>query len=168
MSEVLVACLGNDLVADDGVGPTVWKSLREQTLPETVRLELFAGGGLELVEQLRGEKLLVVIDAVKLGGDPGQVLVRRWHDLPQAEGRPVTAHDIGLREVLEITSELYPARLPRQAVLVGVEGVCFDQVGVGLSDVVRAALPKVLRIVRRYVDSRVGFSGLPLTIPEPG
>ncbi len=158
MSDILIACLGNEMVGDDALGPTIWKLLREKGVPEGVRLELFACGGLGLIDKLCGEKLLIVVDAIRGLAFPGQVAVRRWHDLPHGRGRPVTSHDIGLREVLEITSDLFPDRVPGEVIFIGVEGRNFTEVGTPMSAEVQAAVPRVLRTIRRYLDCHLGGS----------
>lgn len=149
---ILVVCIGNELVADDGVGWTVFQALQKCLLPERVRLTFLGLGGIDLLEELDGEDLLVVVDAVQLGAQPGTVHRLGWQELPQAPGRPVSGHGIGVREALEIGARLYPQRLPRETLLLGIEGRCFDRLGQGLSPEVASAVPEVVRTVSDLAD----------------
>jgi hydrogenase maturation protease len=72
----LIVCIGNDLVGDDAVGYEVYQLLRRRPLPPSTRPGLFwALGGLALIDEMAGEELLVVVDAVNLGGAPGALHV---------------------------------------------------------------------------------------------
>jgi hydrogenase maturation protease len=150
---VLVVCIGNELVADDGVGWVVHHELERLVLPERVRLVFLGLGGIDLLEALDGEDLLVVVDGVQLGKAPGTVHRLGWEQLPHAPSRPVSGHGIGVREALAIGTRLYPQRMPQQTVLLGIEGRCFDRLGDGLSPEVAQAVPEVVRLIVQLVDS---------------
>ena len=144
---VLVVCIGNELVADDGVGWAVYQELRRLELPQGVRLVFLGLGGIDLLEELDGEELLLVVDGVQLGAPPGTVHRLCWEDLPQAPARPVSGHGIGVREAITIGRRLYPQRVPGKTVLIGIEGRCFDRLGQGLSPEVARVVPEVVGIV---------------------
>ncbi|TKB12137.1 hydrogenase maturation protease [Desulforhopalus sp. IMCC35007] len=148
MRTVLVVCIGNQLVADDGVGQVIFQELAGYKWPETVRVKFLGLGGIDLIEELQGEDLLVVVDGVQLGFPAGSVVELCWADLPATQGRPVSGHGLGVREAIEVTRKIYPERCPKEVMLVGVEGRCFDQLGKGLSLEVAEAIPEALgRIV---------------------
>jgi len=138
MTTALIVCIGNDLVADDGVGHAVFRVLDSQ-LPANTRLKLLGLGGMSLLDEFQGEEHLVVVDAVQLGASPGTIHVMDWSMLPSG-GSHVSCHGIGIREAIEISQKLYPELTPRTVHLVGVEGRCFDRLGEGLSDEVAAAV----------------------------
>lgn len=144
---VLVVCIGNELVADDGVGWVVYQELRRLELPQGVRLVFLGLGGIDLLEELDGEELLLVVDGVQLGAPPGTVHRLGWEDLPQAPARPVSGHGIGVREAITIGRRLYPQRVPAETRLIGIEGRCFDRLGQGLSPEVAGAVPEAVGIV---------------------
>lgn len=136
----LVVCIGNALAADDAVGPRVFDALHSKDLPKEVRVVLLGTQGIALLDELRGENLLVVVDAVRFGGPAGTLYLKDQAALKPAGGMPVTSHDIGLSEVLEVGKQLYPEKMPGKTVLVGIEGACFDALGAPLSPAVEAAL----------------------------
>ncbi len=147
---VVVVCIGNTLVGDDGAGCAVHDALAAAGVPPGVTLRWLATGGMNLVDELAGEDLLIVVDAVQFGTAPGTVHVRRWHELPASDGA-VSAHGIGVREAVEVTRALFPERAPRNAILVGVEGCQFDRLGDPMSprvvDAVPHAVAQVLSLI---------------------
>jgi len=142
MATTLIVCIGNDLVADDGVGHAVHRALAGQ-LPTATRLKLLGLGGMSLLEEFQGEEHLIVVDAVQLGASPGTIHVLDWSMIPSG-GSHVSCHGIGVREAIEVSRKLYPEITPKTVYLVGIEGRCFDRLGEGLSDeVAEAVLPAV-------------------------
>lgn len=143
----LIVCIGNELVADDGVGCAVYEQLRERVLPDHVRVAFLGLGGLDLLEEIAGEELLIVVDGVQLGGPPGMIHCLGWDQLPAMQPRPVSGHGIGIREAIVVGKTLYPERVPEKIYLIGIEGSCFNQLGVGLSDEVARAVPEAVDVV---------------------
>ena len=148
----LVVCAGNDLAADDGLGPAVYRELRTRTLPPGTRVFRLGVASLALLDELAAEDLLLLVDAVQLGGAPGTLHVLPWDRLPACAGAAVSLHGIGLRETLAVGQALFAHRMPRQATLLGVEGRCFDQLGAPLSPPVEAALPAVLTEIEDQIE----------------
>ncbi len=148
---VLVACIGNSMAADDAVGPAVYEWLTGAgALPRDVRVELLGVGGLSLLDALRGENVLLVVDAVRLGAAPGTVHVLEWENIPGSPGLPVTAHGIGVREAIDIGRLIGDRRVPDKVTLVGVEGRRFDGLGEPMApEVAAAVLPAAGEIVAR-------------------
>lgn len=155
MIKALVVCIGNNLVADDGVGHAVYSALAKR-LPANTRLKLLGLGGMTLIGEFRGEELLIVVDAVQLGAYPGTVHVLDWDKLPPG-GAAVSCHGIGIREALEVSQKLYPEVTPKIVHLVGIEGSCFDRLEESLSEEVEAAVKTaaaaVLRLLARIRES---------------
>ncbi|MEE4239978.1 MAG: hydrogenase maturation protease [Desulfopila sp.] len=147
----LIICIGNDLVADDGVGHVIYHSLLLRELPDCVRIRFSGLGGMAMLEEFRGEDLLVVVDAVQFGSAAGTIHVLSWKDLPQSSSH-VSCHGIGIREAIEVSRKLYPETTPGKVWLVGIEGQCFDRLGEDLSAAVAAsvepAIDKILEILR--------------------
>jgi len=92
VTTALIVCIGNDLVADDGAGQAVHASLEAISLAAGTRLVFLGLGGIDLLEVMNGEDLLVVIDAVQLGAAPGFVHVLDWQAIPALGPRPVSGH----------------------------------------------------------------------------
>ena len=150
---VLIVCIGNELAADDGVGRAVYELLLEQPLPDKVRLTFLGLGGIDLLEELAGEELLIVVDGVQLGSPAGTVHRLGWDQLPATSPRPVSGHGIGIREALGIGTILYPERVPQNIYLVGIEGSCFNRLGGGLTAAVARAVPEAVAVIMALLSA---------------
>lgn len=136
----LVCCVGNALVADDGIACAVYLKLQALALPESTRLAHVGVGGLDLLERLTGEeRALIVVDAVQFGAPPGTVHCLDWRELPAARGAAISAHAIGLRETIEVGQVICPEKLPATIMLIGIEGRCFNQLGGAMTPATAAA-----------------------------
>lgn len=154
MADSIIICIGNALAADDGAGWRVYEELNLRSLLPEADLRFLGLGGIDLLEELSGEKQLVVVDAVQLGDQPGTVHSLNWDELPTMKWRPVSGHGIGVREAIEVGKRLYPEKIPENIYLVGIEGDCFDQLGEGLTPRVEAAVPEAVAEVVRLVNSQ--------------
>jgi len=151
VATALIICIGNDLVADDGAGKAVHAGLAAGSLAAGTRLVFLGLGGIDLLEEMNGEDLLVVVDAVQLGAAPGFVHVLDWEAIPAQGPRPVSGHGIGIREAIEIGRRLYPEKIPHNIYLIGIEGKCFNQLGQWMSPQVVAAVPRAVEQVLRLL-----------------
>ncbi len=151
MKSALIVCIGNDLAADDAAGLIIYKKLEKSILPPGTRTSFLGTGGITLIDELGGEDILVVVDAVQFGAAPGTVHVLGWDRLPPATLRPVSGHGIGIRETIEVAKRLFPEKTPRHVYLVGIEGKCFNQLGAGLSaevaDSIEIAFSEILHLL---------------------
>lgn len=165
----VVACFGNVLRADDGVGPAVAQALRGQELPDGVRVLEVGIGGIHLVQELMdGVDVLLVVDAIDLGRAPGAVVVQR-PDVLDVSTLSVDRRRDELADMHLAT----PARalmvalgmgiLPPTTLVVGVQTTDTQEPRYGLSEATQRAVPVVVQEVRRLLDEhlRRGLSGPP-------
>lgn len=122
MRQITIAGAGNCLVAHDRIGPKVVGDLRDMVGGEVEVVEL-RGGGLGLLDIVRNQDLLVVVDACALGGEPGGVEVFEFDGLPVDSGsvRGFTMHQIGPYEALKVVEALYPELMPERVCFVLIE-----------------------------------------------
>ncbi len=158
--KVLVAGIGNTFLSDDGFGVEVIARLRELTqgerkLPDGVELVDTGIRGMHLAYQLLdGYDVLVLVDAVARGSDPGTLYVLE-HDLdaPQ-EPAAFDAHGMEPAAVLTQLAGLATAMgMPRpvgRALVVGCEPASLDE-GMGLSPAVAAAVGPAVDTVTTLV-----------------
>jgi hydrogenase maturation protease len=117
---VLVLGIGNLVMSDDGVGVRVVQQLqREYRCAENV--EIMDGGtlGLDLLPKLEGIDHLIVVDAVETGREPGTCVRLAGEELPTALETKVSAHQMGLRDLLSVARLL--GHSPGEMVLIGVQ-----------------------------------------------
>src|ERR1700752_2302749 len=69
---ILIACIGNIFLGDDGFGVEVAQQLMTKQYPEGVQVVDFGIRGIELAYTLLNDyDTLVLVDAVPRGGQPG-------------------------------------------------------------------------------------------------
>ncbi len=143
MARILVLGIGNVLMGDDALGSHVIKELEARyTFPDDVTLIDAGTPGVDLTAYMAGHEALLVVDVVRAKGQPGEF---RYYDKEKLlEKAPIVAmspHEPGLREAL-LTAD-FMGVAPAEVKLIGVIPDVVD-LGVRLSDPVRAALPRVI------------------------
>ena len=110
--KILVLGLGNDLLADDGVGLEAARRLRDAMPPDVDVIESPLSG-IALLETFIGYDRAVVIDAVKTGSDPVGTL-RTWSPKDLDTLLAPSPHYTGLPELLALARALeldYPSEI---------------------------------------------------------
>lgn len=142
---ILILCVGNPLMGDDGVGNTVRETLEaEWALPDGVRLMDGGVWGLQLLPDVEEATHLLIVDAIDGGSEPGTLLTLDGDAIPAYLERRLSAHEIGVADVLAVT-DLCGTRPPiLRAVGIQPERVAWAE---GLSPVVRDAVPALVELV---------------------
>jgi hydrogenase maturation protease len=149
VSRTLVLGIGNLLLGDEGVGVEVVRRLGELSLPEGVVCLDGGTGSFVLLEPMQEADRIVLVDAAVDGTLPGTVsrLTPRFSkDYP----RTLTAHDIGLKDLLDAFHLL--GETP-EVVLFAVSVHPPTEPELGLSEPVAAAADDVVRRVVEEVSS---------------
>jgi hydrogenase maturation protease len=165
MARIGVLGIGNVLMGDDALGPYVVKLLDARyELPGEVELLELGTPGADLSLHLDGLDAAVVVDTVKLRGEPGEIrLLDKAQLLSKRPVLPASPHEPGLREAL-FTLE-FRGGAPGVVRLVGVIPAAVEM-EVGLSPPVRAALPEALQEVLRQLAA-LGVPARPRDDPRP-
>lgn len=152
MSErrLLVACVGNIFLGDDGFGVEVARRLAGRPLPEGVQVVDFGIRGLDLAYALLDEPATILVDALPRGGPPGTLYVLEpdLDELAQAEAEPVDTHGMHPLSVLRLVTALGGS--VGSLVVVGCEpesGGPEDDWQMGLSPAVEAAVDEAAGLV---------------------
>ncbi|MGI8613509.1 MAG: hydrogenase maturation protease [Nocardioidaceae bacterium] len=162
--DAVVACFGNVLRADDGVGPAVAEALLAEPLPVGVRVLEVGIGGIHLVQELMtGADLLLIVDAVDLGRPPGSVVVQRPNVLD--------VNDLSVHRRRDELADMHlatPERalmvalglgvLPATTLIVGVQTTDTEEPRQGLSRAAREAVPLAVDEVRRLLSLHAAAS----------
>ena len=165
-ASVTVLGLGSVLEGDDALGPFVVRRLLSayDFQPDVAVLDI-GTPGLELSPGIGCEDALIVVDTVLADGPPGALrLYRREALLHHMPEEPVRSDDPDLQETLLMLG--FPDHSPADVLVVGVIPGRTES-GVGLSDAVRDAVPRVMAAVLIELD-RLGKPARPSREPaEP-
>jgi hydrogenase maturation protease len=149
-TDVLVLGIGNTLLGDEGVGVHVVRSLMETPAPEGVTYLDGGTGSLVLLEPLQEARRIIMVDATADGNPPGTLrrLVPKFSsDFPPS----LTAHDIGLRDLLD-SFYLMGQETP-DVVLFTVSIALPQDMTVDLGPEVAAAVPGAVARIREELTS---------------
>lgn len=137
---VAVFGIGNVLIGDDAAGPSIIRHLDALwEFPEGVFLEDLGTPSLDLAARMAGFEAVIFVDAVSASAEPGEIRqYTREEIIRNPPSLRMSPHDPSLKETL-ILVELLPDA-PRYVTLIGIVPRSLEQFG--LSDVVRAAVPR--------------------------
>jgi hydrogenase maturation protease len=142
---VKVIAVGNAFCGDDGVGAAVLAGLG----PAGLELVDLGTDTLALIDELAPGGRCVVVDAARMGLAPGEVAVFRPDEARlRIRGDGLSLHGLGLAEAFGLAAQL--GRLPDDLLVIGVEPAGVAP-GSGLSDVVAAAVPRVVGLIQAEV-----------------
>lgn len=153
---ILVAAVGNQWLQDDGFGPAVAKALlaRDQ-LPAGVTVIDFGTGGLNLAyEAMNDYDALLLVDITRQGHPPGTLYTIEPDpaeiDQQIADGATLDLHGMDPNAVLRFVKQV-SGSLPKQLLVVACEPELVvehvDEMDMGLSDVVIAAVPRAVELI---------------------
>jgi hydrogenase maturation protease len=162
VARVAVIGIGNVLAGDDAVGPHVVRVLEARyELPDGVEVIDAGTPGYDLTAFLVGQDAVVLVDAVKARGTPGEL--RTYDKAALVEKKPILAispHEPGVREAL--LNADFMGVTPPVVRLVGVVPSA-TATGIGLSAEVRAAVQGAVDAVARELAAL----GVPLRERTP-
>jgi hydrogenase maturation protease len=121
----LIVGIGNRERGDDAVGPAVLDALSADP-PPGARMFESRGDALQLIDELHGAGLVVIVDAMVSGGAPGSI---ERFDVTQS-GIPTrlehlaSTHMFSLAQGLELAQSL--GRMPERLIVYGIEAAKFE------------------------------------------
>jgi hydrogenase maturation protease len=155
---VLIACIGNIFLGDDGFGTEVARRLAYRPLPPGVILEDFGIRGIDLTYALLDSyELVILVDACARGGAPGTIYLVKPDEIESHMHDDVPArletHSMNPMNVLRAVHSM--GGTPARILIVGVEPADLgsDEEGkLGLSDPVEAAVDEAIVMIESLVS----------------
>ncbi len=155
---VRIIGVGNCDRGDDAVGVQLARSIQAE-YPGLADVHCVDNDGTRLLELLEDARIVVIIDAMYSGGEPGVV---RCFDVSE-KAAPVelfgaSTHQIGVAEAVELARVM--GKLPQTCLILGIEGENYS-FGAPLSTVVQKAIPKAIYWIKSILDeqSRASVAG---------
>jgi hydrogenase maturation protease len=159
---ILVACIGNIFLGDDGFGVVVARRLAGRSLAPDVRVVDFGIRGLDLTFALLDDAYdaVILVDAVPRGGPPGTLYViePEWNDAQSQAPEPslalpIETHALDPARVLKTVAAL--GGRPKRVLLLGCEPAPLDpdaDPAMELSAPVQAAVDAAADMVESLVE----------------
>jgi hydrogenase maturation protease len=156
-ARILIACVGNIFLGDDGFGTEVARELARRPLPPGVILKDFGIRGLDLTYALLDPyELVILVDACPRGGKPGTVYLIEPESI-ESVGSPalVEAHAMNPLSVLRAVKSMGGA--PGRVLIVGCEPADLgsDDGRLGLSEPVKAAVDEAIAMIESLVSKNL-------------
>ena len=169
--KIIVLCVGNELMLDDGIGIEAYRQMRDAyVMPESVDLCSAGCMTLDMIGKVNDYDLMISVDAIDETGEPAGTIFRYTPDDVARRGTPMgSLHELKLADLFDAAALLgYRA-----------EGVCFgmqvenaspSEFVVGLTPVVLEKLPSLIdailaELVRNGCEIRVRETG---ELVQPG
>ena len=148
--QTLILGIGNYLMGDEGIGVHAIEALSKEQFPENVRLVDGGTGGFHLLSFFHEYDPLIIIDATMDDQPVGTVRViqpRFASDFP----RTLSAHDIGLRDLIE--TAILTAPLPKiYLIVVSIHEI--RSMVTDLSFEIEQTIPKIVQIVKEILGNK--------------
>jgi len=150
---ILVLGVGNLLLSDEGVGVHVAQRMMTMDMPPEVRVVEGGTDGFGLVNVITEADRMILIDAVKGGGQPGSIYRFEIEDCPPyPDIFKTSVHQISILEVINLSS--FIGSTPRTTII-GIEPASLEM-GMELSPVVAAKVPRVIQMIKEEVETSLG------------
>ncbi|HMG03989.1 MAG TPA: hydrogenase maturation protease [Chthoniobacterales bacterium] len=154
MKNILVAGIGNIFFGDDAFGCEVAAELLKRPLPPEVRVIDFGIRSYDLAYAIMdGPDATILVDATPQGKEPGTILLIEpdLNSLDSENDEVVNAHSMNPVRVLQMVRSM--GGKPGRLYLVGCEPAVLEpeEGAMGLSETLRAAVPKALEMIESLV-----------------
>jgi len=142
---VVIACVGNELRGDDGVGPFISTLIEGSESVHVVNCGETPENYLGVIAGLKPEKV-VVIDAAEFGGDPGAIRLVKKSEIMDGGA---STHDA----ILTLFTDFIEHETGAQTFFLAIQPGRME-VGEGLSETVEAAGREVAATINTILKTR--------------
>ena len=152
------------MFTDEGVGVRVAEALQDRyEFPDNVKVVDGGTLGMNLLGVVSGVDHLIVVDAVRNGGDPGTLYRLAGEEVPKRILAKNSLHQVDLLEALTCCQAL--DKVP-ETIILGVEPEDITTLGIDMTptvraridDLIQAALKELVRLGGSYCSKEEGDS----------
>ena len=141
---------GNILLKDEGIGVHIIRKFDSMSRESEREYVLIDGGTcpdifFQLPEQIHK---LIVVDAVKFGGEPGSIYRFTPADIEFKKATMISLHQLGLEEGLKMMELL--GKYPESIIIIGVEPKEIDM-GLEISPVLERKIPQIINLLEQEI-----------------
>ena len=151
-TDILVVGCGNLIRGDDAAGPVLVRRLAERGMPAGVRLVDGGTAGMDVALAMRGARRVIVVDASRLGVEPGTVHHVPGEELADLEPPSGNLHQFRWDQALGFARWLLKDEYPGEVEVWLVEGASFEP-GAPLTPDVDAAVDRIADEIARAVEA---------------
>ncbi len=146
---IVILGIGNILLSDEGVGVYVANELLKCALPEYVTVVEGGTDGFRLLNVIMEADRLIIVDAVRGGGEPGSIYRFDIDDVKKCPaGFKTSVHQVGILEVIDLSGLI--GKTPHTTII-GIEPKSLEM-GMELSSEISEKVPRIIELVINEVS----------------
>lgn len=146
MKRTLIFGLGNPILSDDGIGIKVAQKIKEYLNPSNnIDVKWGSLSGLRILDEFANYEKVIIIDAVKMGGDIGKIY-RLDLDEFKHSIHLTSPHTINIPTSIYIGKRL-GLKMPEEIIIYGIEVMEIKKFGEKLSDDLDIKLNDILKTI---------------------
>lgn len=150
MKKILVCGIGNPMLKDDRAGIEVAEKIEASGL--NVDVEIIYGVGFEVLDKVLDYDKVFVVDAAKLGGEPGTVYEVKVDDI-FSEHFLATSHAVTLGSTLKAGYELFADQMPEELDIYLIEAEDYFEFTMQCTPRVVVAIDEVVDRISAHVQA---------------
>ena len=152
LKPLLILCLGNDIVSDDGFGPAVARRLLdEDDLAEETDVIAAPVAGFNLLDLLAGREKALIVDTMVSGRlAPGTLSFFKAGVLTPGKNL-ITSHQISLPTILEL-GKILGVKMPQVVDVIAVEAEDVETLSEELTPTVQKAVDGALDLIYEWIS----------------
>ena len=141
--------MGNLLCSDDGVGLHIIEALRKENLGADVDLREGLTG-LDILEKIKDFNRIIIIDAIKAGGEPGSIYKLTLEDFKEKHTlHSFSTHlNMDIPAMLKLGEKLFPGEITGDITIIAVEAEDIETISDRCTPKVEKAIPEAVEMIR--------------------
>jgi hydrogenase maturation protease len=149
--QTLIVGVGNPLLGDEGVGWHIIENLRQMAMPADVSILDCGCDLLNLASCIDKPRRIIVIDAIRAGGKPGQIHTFDFDELDAIGTKSSSAHQLRIVDALRLLKQAYPCLTCCRITVMGIEPGALG-LSTELSEEVNENIANLTRLVYEEVS----------------
>ena len=149
---ITIVGVGNRLLGDEGVGLHIIDKLSQIPMPPYVSIIDCGCDLLSLMAYINEPERILIIDAVRAGGEPGEIYSYDYSRLTNTRVEMCSAHQVKTMDALRLIKLVCPALADSEIVVIGVEPKAME-LSSNLSKEVSESIAEVTRFVLEEISS---------------
>lgn len=149
--QTLIVGVGNPLLGDEAVGWHIIENLSQMAMPADVRILDCGCDLLNIASCIDRPRRIIVIDAIRVGGKPGQIHTFDFDELDAIQTRRSSAHQLQIVDALRLLKQTYPCLTCCKITFMGIEPGSLG-LSTELSEEVNKSIANLTRLVLEEVS----------------
>lgn len=149
--QTLIVGVGNPLLGDDAVGWHIVENLSQMVMPTEVRILDCGCDLLNLASCIDKPRMIIVVDAIRAGGKPGQIHTFDLDELDAIQTKKPSAHQLQIVDALRLLKQMYPCLTYCKITVMGIEPGALE-LSTELTEEVNESIANLTRLVLEEVS----------------